>query len=75
MAEPATLRLDAGDEVRVAVEREDLDHEEITVRRLDAPAAANGDLLRVIDEHLATATPHPAGTTDQLLQADRDRPY
>ena len=75
MAERATLRLDSGDEVRVTVEREDLDRQEITVRRLDALALANGDLLRVVDEHLATAMPHPAGTTDRLLQAERDRPY
>lgn len=75
MAEHATLRYDSGDEVRVIVEREDPERDEITVRRVPTPAAKNGDLLRVIDEHLATATPRPAGTTDRLLQADRDRPY
>ncbi len=75
MAERATLRLDAGDEVRVVVEREDLDRQEITVRRIDVPMQANGDLLGFIDEHLATARPHPSGTTDRLLEADRDRPY
>lgn len=32
-------------------------------------------LIAVIDAHLATATRHPAGTTDRLLAADRDRPY
>lgn len=75
MAERATLRLDSGDEVRVVVEREDLDRQEIIVRRLDASAPANGDLLRLIDEHLSTARPYAAGTTDRLLQAERDRPY
>jgi hypothetical protein len=30
-----------------------------------------GDLIAVIDEHLATAEGHPAGTTDRLLEADR----
>jgi hypothetical protein len=29
----------------------------------------------VLMAHLATAKPHPAGTTDGLLQGDRDRPY
>jgi len=75
MAELATLRLDSGDEVRVEVEREELQHDEITVRRVGAPTPGSGELLTFLDEHLATATPHPAGTTDRLLQADRDRPY
>ena len=75
MGEPATLKLDSGDEVRVVVEREELERDEITVRRIDTPTPASGELLTFLDEHLATATPHPAGTTDRLLQADRDRPY
>ncbi|HEU4703610.1 MAG TPA: DUF1778 domain-containing protein [Conexibacter sp.] len=33
------------------------------------------DLLAKIDAHLATATRHPAGTTDRLLAAGRERPY
>jgi uncharacterized protein (DUF1778 family) len=31
--------------------------------------------LAKIDAHLATATRHPAGTTDRLRAADRERPY
>lgn len=75
MPEPATLRLDSGDEVRVAVEREELDRDEITVRRIDVATPTNEELLRLIDEHLATAKPHPAGTTDRLIEADRERTY
>jgi hypothetical protein len=75
MGEPATLRLDSGDEVRVVVERDELDRDEITVRRIDASTPPNGELLRLIDEHLEAATAHPAGTTDRLLQADRERPF
>lgn len=76
MREPATLKLDRGDELRVEVDPEDLDGEEIVVRRAtDDGAAAPADLLAIIDRHLATAKRHPAGTTDRLLEADRQRPY
>jgi hypothetical protein len=76
MREPATLKLDRGDEVRVEVDPEDLDGEEIVVRRAaDDGNAAPPDWLAIIDRHLATAKRHPAGTTDRLLQADRERPY
>jgi hypothetical protein len=76
MREPATLKLDRGDEVRVEVDPEDLDGEEIVVRRTadDGPPKL-ADRLAVIDRHLATARRHPAGTTDRLLEADRNRPY
>ena len=36
---------------------------------------ARSDFLARIDAHLATATRHPAGTTDRLRAADRERPY
>ena len=36
---------------------------------------AQRDDLVEIDAHLATATEHPAGTTDRLLADDRERPY
>lgn len=76
MREQATLKLDAGDEVRVEVDRDDLDGDVIVVRRPgDGPAAARANFLEIIDEYLATAKPHAAGTTDRLLAADRDRPY
>ena len=76
MREKATPKLDAGEELRVEVDREDLDHDEIVVRRApDDGARTAGDLVAVIDEQLATATRHPAGATDRLLQADRERPY
>jgi hypothetical protein len=76
MRERATLRLDSGDEVRVLVDRDDLIHDEIVVRRAeDGSSAAPSGLLRIVDEHLANAAHHPAGTTDRLLSADRLRPY
>lgn len=76
MREQATLRLDTGDELRVEVERDDLARQEIVVRRATAnESAARDALLAVIDEHLGSAEPHAAGTTDRLLAADRQRPY
>ncbi len=76
MREKATLKLDSGGELRVEVDREDLDRDEIVVRRASANGSPGaGDLIAVIDEHLATAKRHPAGTTDRLLRADRERPY
>jgi hypothetical protein len=73
--ERATLRLDDGQELRVEVDRDDLDRDEIVVRRADNDARHGQASLEVIDQHLASATRHPAGTTDRLLDADRDRPY
>ena len=76
MRERAILKLDAGDELRVEVERDELSRDEIVVRRAsDNGSAAADGLLAVIDEHLATAEPHLAGTTDRLLSTDRERPY
>jgi len=76
MREPATLKLDRGDEFRVEVDSDDLDDEEIVVRRtLDEALPKLADRLAVIDRHLARAKRHPAGTTDRLLKADRERPY
>ncbi len=76
MREKATLKLDGGGELRVEVDREDLDREEIVVRRASSGGASeSGDLIAVIDEHLATAQRRPAGTTNRLARADRERPY
>jgi hypothetical protein len=75
MRERATLRLDTGDELRVEVERDDLAREEIVVRRAVENDTTGDALLVAIDEHLASAKPHAAGTTDRLLAADRQRRY
>jgi hypothetical protein len=77
MLERATLRLDSGDEVPVEVVREDSDRDEIVVRRTDSARreTSPGNLVDAVDAHLASATPHPAGATDRLLAADRQRPY
>jgi hypothetical protein len=76
MRERATLRLDSGDEVRVEVDRADLDREEIVVRRAEPGASPpRVGLLAAVDQHLAQAAPHPAGSTDRLLSTDRLRPY
>ena len=76
MREKATLKLDAGGELRVEVDREDLDCDEIVVRRASSGRAfESADLIAVIDEHLATAERRGAGTTARLAKADRERPY
>jgi stress response protein YsnF len=76
MREPATLKLDAGEEVRVEVDREALERDEIVVRRTDDRATRAADeLLGIVDAHLASAASHAAGTTDRLIAADRQRPY
>jgi hypothetical protein len=77
MLERATLRLDTGDEVPVEVVRENTDRDEIVVRRTGAArkAAPTRNLVAAVDAHLAIATPHAAGSTDQALAADRQRPY
>jgi hypothetical protein len=76
MRERGTLKLDRGDELRVELDLDDLDRDEIIVRRAgDSDEADQGDLLAAVDEHLATAEQHAAGTTDRLLEADRQRPY
>jgi hypothetical protein len=74
MREGATLKLDSGEEVRVDVDRDDLNQDEIVVRRAGPERAPSQKrLLAWIDHHLASTTPHPAGTTDRWLAADRDR--
>jgi hypothetical protein len=75
MREHATLRLTDGREVPVEVDTDDLDQVDIVVHKLEGTKDVDRAFLDVIDEHLATATPHPAGTTDRLLAEDRSRPY
>jgi hypothetical protein len=78
MREHATLRLASGEELAVEIDPDDLHRDEIVVHRTPiaiTPADGGDELIAIIDRHLATATPHPAGTTDRQLQADRERPY
>jgi hypothetical protein len=76
MRERGTLKLDNGEELRVDVDSDDLDGEEIVVRRAEGEGPPKlADRLAVIHRHLATAKRHPAGTTDRPLEADRQRPY
>ena len=75
MREAATLKLDSGEELRVNVDRDDLDQDEIVVRRASDSVRSHAERMAVVDQIIATAKPHPAGTTDRYLQADRDRPY
>ena len=73
MREGATLKLDSGEELRVDIDRDDLDRDEIVVRRSGADTRPLEDRLAVLDDIIATAAPHPAGTTDGLLADDRER--
>jgi hypothetical protein len=73
MREGATLKLDSGEELRVDLNRDDLERDEIVVRRSTAEAGPPTDRLAVLDNIIATTVPHPAGTTDRLLAADRER--
>jgi len=75
MRERATLKLDAGEELRVEVDRDDLQRPDFVVRRADGAGTAPGDLVAIAKAHLASAQRHTAGTTDRLLELDRDRPY
>jgi hypothetical protein len=75
MREHATLKLTDGRELPVELESEDLDQKEIVVHLTEGTRDVPGLFLEVIDAHLATAKPHPAGTTDRELEADRSRPY
>ncbi len=76
MRTKATLQLDDGEVLRVEVERDDLSRDEIVVHRTTEDGTRlGGDLLATLDRILKDAKPHPAGTTDRLLQADRERPY
>ncbi len=73
MRESAILKLDSGEELRVDLDRDDLDRDEIVVRRSAAEGASLTDRLAVLDRIIADAVPHPAGTTDRLLAEDRER--
>lgn len=57
----------AGQSVSAFLRRAALEHAERII--------AQNDLIAKIDAHLATATRRPAGTTDRLRAADRERPY
>jgi hypothetical protein len=73
MREGATLKLDSGEELRVNIDRDDLDRDEIVVRRSGVDGPPLAERLTVLDNIIATAEPHPAGTTDRLLADDRER--
>jgi hypothetical protein len=77
MREAATLKLDSGPELRVEVDSEQLDAEEITVRRPAKQAAqkTGASFVATWEQMRPSLQPHAAGTTDRLLGADRDRPY
>ncbi len=75
MREHATLKLTDGREMAVEVGGHDLDQDEIVVHRTSGARDAPDSFLEVIDAHLRTAEPHPAGTTDRALEEDRSRPY
>ncbi|WP_249019632.1 hypothetical protein [Conexibacter sp. S30A1] len=73
MREGAALRLDSGEELRFDIDRDGLARDEPVLRRPAANAGPLKDRLAVLDSIIATALPRPAGTTDRLLAADRER--
>lgn len=76
MRESATLRLTDGREVAVELDSDDLDQEQIIVHRVEPPEVKTmAAFLKTVDAHRATATPHPAGTTDRLIEEDRSRDF
>jgi uncharacterized protein YeaO (DUF488 family) len=76
MRESATLRLTDGREVAVELDSDDLNREQILVHRV-APRGIKTTtaFLEILDAHMATATPHPAGTTDRFIEEDRSREF
>ena len=75
MREPATLVLSNGEKIEGEVERDTLGADDIVLHRAPAEAKPAARLAAAMRKHLETAVPHPAGTTDRLLEADRNRPY
>jgi hypothetical protein len=73
MREGARLKLDSGEEVRVDVDPEDLNRDEIVLRRFGTGPRPLKARLAVPDEIIATASPLPAGTTDRWLVVDSER--
>jgi hypothetical protein len=72
MREGATLKLDRGEELRVNVGRDDLEQDEIVVRRSAEGTQPLADRLAVLDDIIATGRAHPARTTDAWLAHDRE---
>jgi hypothetical protein len=64
MRQTATLKLDTGEELRVDLDRGDLERDEIVVRRAPNAVASLEERLAVVDQIISTVTPRPAGTTD-----------
>jgi hypothetical protein len=75
MRESATLVLSNGEKIEVEVDRDALAADDIVVHRAPVEAKSASRAAAVMREYLKTAVRHPAGTTDRLRQADRDRPY
>lgn len=75
MREPATLVLSNGEKIEGEVDRDALAADDIVLHRARTEAKPAARLAAALREHLKTAAPHPAGTTDRLLEADRNRPY
>jgi hypothetical protein len=75
MREHATLKLTDGREFPVEVDSDELDQDQVVVHLLEGTKHRPSSFLDIIDTHLATAKPHPAGTTDRLLHEDQSRPH
>jgi hypothetical protein len=75
MREPATLVLSNGETIEGEVDRDALSADDIVLHRAPLNPKPAAKVAAAIREHLKTAARHPAGTTDRLLEADRNRPY
>ncbi len=75
MREPATLVLSSGEKIEVEVDRDALAADDIVVHRAPVAAKSTARAAAAMRAYLNTAVRHPAGTTDRLLEADRNRPY
>lgn len=67
--------LSNGEKIEGEVDREALAADDIVLHRAPAEVKPESRLAAAMRDHLKTAKRHPAGTTDRLLEADRNRPY
>lgn len=73
MSEDATPKFESAKDLSMNLDRDDPNPDGIAARRSAAISPSLPDRLIALDGLIATAEPHPAGTTDRLLADDRER--